>query len=212
MNCSNSCNKIVRVFGACPSKELFVNGKITIEDIFEIFMVAVSMTPYILVFSLCFLMLFVRTTRLAFIVMMLFIEYFIIIILKDALKDPRPNFECNGEYGNPSNHACFYTSISVWFIMERIFLEKKYRFHLGSVIALAYINYPFVIYSRYHLGYHFVRQIIWGAALGALIAIGFFFVCIHIYLKSWFVTMIYKWFNFVNTMTDDFVKEKSKIK
>lgn len=79
--------------------------------------------------------------------------------MKKILKDPRPNFECNKQFGNPSNHAVFYSGLLTWFICEYFFCEKKYRFKYTSIKILFFLITPFVFYSRIYLNYHNTKQV-----------------------------------------------------
>ena len=79
--------------------------------------------------------------------------------MKRILKDPRPNFQCNKKYGNPSNHAVFFASLISWFIAERIFFEKKFRFQNKLIQVFIFFLTPFVLYSRIYLNYHNKNQV-----------------------------------------------------
>jgi membrane-associated phospholipid phosphatase len=81
-------------------------------------------------------------------------------MLKNIFKDPRPNFACNQQYGNPSNHAVFYSSMLVWFLCEQFYLNKKYRFKYNSIKLFFVLLTPFVLYSRIYLNYHKFEQVI----------------------------------------------------
>ena len=203
-NCSVPCHKVVDLFSACPTREV---NSLSITNMFEVFMVFLSMTPYPLIFSLCFLTLIIRTTRIAFVVIMLFIDYFSVEIMKYVLKEPRPNFVCNHEYGNPSNHTCFYTGLVVWFVMEFLFLERKYRFNNTTLLNALFVFYPFIVYSRYYLGYHSLWQILVGFMLGVSIAVVYFILVITCGLKWRWIAVIYKFFWFTNSMSNDYVEE-----
>lgn len=86
-------------------------------------------------------------------------QNFCLEIIKNTFKDPRPNHTCNRQFGNPSNHATFFTSLIVWTIMEKICLEKAFRFKNNLVKIMLYISFPLVLYSRIYLNYHFVYQV-----------------------------------------------------
>jgi hypothetical protein len=108
---------------------------------------------------------------------------FIIEFLKNSLRDPRPNFSCNQQFGNPSNHATFFTSLITWMIMEYILLDAKFRYsHTLSKLALL-VFYPFIIYSRIYLKYHSVDQISNGILLGIFIGVFWFIIVDNFILK-----------------------------
>ena len=79
--------------------------------------------------------------------------------MKNILRDPRPNFECNKQYGNPSNHAVFYSALLTWFIAEHFYCEKKFRFKYNSIKILCFLITPFILYSRIYLNYHTREQV-----------------------------------------------------
>jgi hypothetical protein len=67
---------------------------------------------------------------------------------------------CNKQFGNPSNHATFYTSLIGWMIMENIFLEAAFRFKNNLLKLGLYVSFPFILYSRIYLNYHFKYQVL----------------------------------------------------
>jgi membrane-associated phospholipid phosphatase len=79
--------------------------------------------------------------------------------MKKILKDPRPNFECNHQYGNPSNHAVFCSALLTWFLFEYIYLNKNLRFKYNSIKILLLLLTPFILYSRIYLNYHNLKQV-----------------------------------------------------
>lgn len=208
-NCSIPCPSIVKNFDACPSKEIDV---LVIGDWYEIFLVFLSCTPYPVGFIIIISSLYYRTTRLVFISGMLVVGCLLISILKNILKEPRPNFECNHEYGNPSNHSFFYSCILLWFIMEWFVLEKKYRYNNYRVIGIFCILYPFLLYSRYHLFYHSIEQIVCGCLLGVVFSILCFLFFTKCILKNEWIANIYKKLGFKNNMSNDFIKQKKDMK
>jgi hypothetical protein len=115
---------------------------------------------------------------------MVLIQNFMVEFLKNNLRDPRPNFKCNHQFGNPSNYTCFYTCIIVWFILEGFFTEKKYQFKYNKFLFPLFIAYPFIIYSRYYLHYHTIEQIVTGIVLGSFVGIVWYFLSIKFILKS----------------------------
>ena len=204
-NCSIPCLKLVDLSSACPTREISIKNP---KDWFEIFLILLSMSPYPFVFILCLLTLFKRTTRIAFVVIMLFFDFFFINVVKNIIKEPRPNYECNHEYGNPSNHTCVYTSIIFWFVMEKIFLKKIYQFKNNKLLLFFIALYPFVLYSRFDLNYHYMSQIASGFLLGMVIGVTYFLLCTKVILRIKFIAIIYKFFFFWNNMSEDFVDTK----
>ncbi len=81
-------------------------------------------------------------------------------LMKGLLRDPRPNFICNQQFGNPSNHATFYSSLITMLFMEYVLLESKFRLSNFFLKLLLIIIYPFILYSRIYLNYHTIEQVI----------------------------------------------------
>jgi len=81
-------------------------------------------------------------------------------LMKGLLRDPRPNFICNQQFGNPSNHATFYSSLITMLCMEYVLLESKFRLSNIFLKFLLIIIYPFILYSRIYLNYHNIEQVI----------------------------------------------------
>lgn len=161
IDCSVWCPMFLKMLNSCPSRNFKLGiTEMTQDDLFEIGMVCLSTTPYLCSFLFLIATTYFKTTRAAVVLVMIFFQNFVIEFLKNALRDPRPNYSCNKQFGNPSNHATFFTGLIVWLIMEFIILEKKYRFaHTLAKLTLVGV-YPFIIYSRIHLNYHTPEQVI----------------------------------------------------
>lgn len=202
IDCTIPCFQIFRMFNSCPTKIINYSNPFNSRDIHEIAMVLLSVSPYPTSFLLLTAGAYFRTTRSILILMMIFIQNFLVEILKNNLKDPRPNYKCNQHYGNPSNHATFFTSLITWFIMEYICLEKKFRFKYKGVILFLFAVYPFVIYSRMYLKYHSVEQIINGILLGIFVGVTWFIVgANYILANDNAIRKIFGKFNLENTLT-----------
>jgi hypothetical protein len=158
IDCSILCPTFLKMLNSCPSKNINLL-EINKDNMFEIVMVLLSVSPYVLCFLILLSVLTFRTTRSVIILMMIFGQNFVIEFLKGALRDPRPNFKCNQQFGNPSNHATFYTSIITWMVMELINLDKKFRFPYTSLKILLILVYPFILFSRVYLNYHSIEQV-----------------------------------------------------
>ena len=173
IDCSVPCNILLYLLSCCPTKRVNFFPPSS-QDLIEIIMILLSATPYPTVFLfLCFSAYF-RTSRSVLMLIMLFIENFMVITLKSIIQEPRPNYLCNAEYGYPSNHTCFFTCILFWFICEEIFTPEFFQFKYKlCLIPFAFI-YPFILYSRYYLNYHSFDQIVGGFILGFFIGVGWF--------------------------------------
>jgi hypothetical protein len=158
IDCSIPCPVYLKMLNSCPSKQISFLS-LEWENIFELIMVALSISPYAISFLFLIGTTYYKTTRGVVLFVMIFAQNLIIEFLKGSLRDPRPNFKCNQQYGNPSNHATFYTSLMAWIIMEHLMLEKKFRFSNWMIKILLFISYPFILYSRIYLNYHSQEQV-----------------------------------------------------
>src|SRR5690606_16528806 len=118
-DCTIYCPNFLKMLNSCPSKPITI-FPFASSDIFEAIMCLLSLSPYPIIFTMLISCLYYRTTRGVLMFMMIFIQNFIVEFLKNNLKDPRPNYNCNLQYGNPSNHATFFTSFVSWVCMEYI--------------------------------------------------------------------------------------------
>ena len=139
IDCSIPCNILLYFMCCCPTQVInyFPPGS---KDFKEMFMILLSLTPYPTVFLLICLAAYFRTSRSVLILAMVFLENFTVIALKNFIREPRPNYLCNQEFGYPSNHACFFTCILFWFISEEMrtpeYLQFQYKTYLLAVICL----------------------------------------------------------------------------
>ena len=173
IDCSIPCNIFLYFMSSCPTKTISYFPPSS-NDLMEIFMILLSLTPYPTVFLLLCLAAYFHTSRSVLILIMVFIENFTVISLKSIIGEPRPNYLCNAEYGYPSNHSCFFTCILFWFIAEEIWTPEFYQCKYKSYLIPFGIIYPFILYSRYYLNYHSLGQIFGGFILGIIIGIGWF--------------------------------------
>ena len=183
IDCSIPCHPIMKTLSSCPTKIINFENP-SKEDFHEIIMIILSCSPYPASFIILLCGTYYRTTRSVLILLMVLIQNFMVEFLKNNLRDPRPNFKCNHQFGNPSNYTCFYTCIIVWFILEGFFTEKKYQFKYTKFLFPLFIAYPFIIYSRYYLHYHTIEQIVTGIVLGSFVGIVWYFLSIKFILKS----------------------------
>lgn len=79
IDCNISCPILLRVLNSCPTRNIDPFN-ITIDDIFELFMVILSTSPYIISFFLILSTIYFRTTKSVLVVMMIFIEVLIYFI------------------------------------------------------------------------------------------------------------------------------------
>ena len=203
IDCSIPCNIFFYLMSCCPTKKLSYFPPST-NDIIEIFMILLSATPYPTVFLLLCLAAYFRTSRSTLLLIMVFIENFIVIALKNIFREPRPNYLCNEEFGYPSNHSCFFTCILFWFIAEEICTPEFYQFKYKSYLIPFALIYPFILYSRYYLNYHSFEQIIGGFILGIIIGVGWYLINIkYILCSDNILKQLMIKFNIENNLTND---------
>ncbi|KAJ3439276.1 dolichyldiphosphatase 1 [Anaeramoeba flamelloides] len=129
-------------------------------------------------------------------------------ILKNIIRQSRPEGACRSSYGMPSGHSVFAMFYLVWAILEIIFgTRKKWRpVTKVAVIFVFLINTALIPYSRVYLGYHTVAQVIVGSICGAVYAILVYLVHTkyRVKIKKW----IWK-FKFVRRygLVDDYLRE-----
>jgi hypothetical protein len=158
IDCSVPCPVFIKMLNSCPSKPINLFD-LNIETYFEVLMVLLSMSPYFISFILLLSASYYKTTRSVFLFIMIFGQNFVIEVIKGVLRDPRPNHKCNQQFGNPSNHATFYSSLITWILMELIMLKSKYRLDGTKIKLSLFIVYPFILYSRIYLNYHSFEQV-----------------------------------------------------
>jgi membrane-associated phospholipid phosphatase len=203
IDCSIACNILLSLMSCCPTKELHYFPP-SLGDLTELFMILLSATPFPTVFLLLCLAAYCRTSRSCLLLIMIFLEYFIVIALKEIIRDPRPNYLCNQEYGYPSGHSCFFSCLLFWFITEEICAPESYQFKYRLYLIPFGLIYPFLLYSRYYLNYHSLGQIIGGIVLGIFIGVGWyllnvkFILCTDNILRQLMIK-----FNIENNLSDD---------
>lgn len=203
IDCSIPCNIFLYFMCCCPTKVINYFPPSS-KDLTEIFMILLSATPYPTVFILLCLAAYFRTSRSVLILLMIFLENFTVMALKNIIQEPRPNYLCNAEYGYPSNHTCFFTCLLFWFIAEEIFTPEFFQFKYKLYLIPFVLIYPFILYSRYYLNYHSLSQIIGGFFLGMFFGIGWFLLNTKIILRTDnFLKQLMISFNIENNLTYD---------
>lgn len=98
-------------------------------------------------------------------------------ILKHTIKQERPSGVHLGGYGFPSSHSQFMGYFASFMLLHLYFRHKftstgnalvdlLWTLAMrGAVLGLALV----VCYSRFHLGYHTVHQILWGFGIGLVV-------------------------------------------
>lgn len=215
IDCSlyNNCPFFIKVFNSCPTKQLFKSNSIFSIDLpllqseyKEFLYMGISTLPYILSGLIILYTIFNRTLRSFTLMIMFLIENIITDVLKNNLRHERPNFQCTRQYGNPSNHAVFYSGLVIWSLFEKGFISKKYKFRtpMNIHIVLLLILTPITLYSRIHLKYHSLEQVITGLVVGGFVSFVYLsIVYMKILTGEWFfIINVLKKLGITNNMSD----------
>lgn len=203
IDCTIPCNILLYFMCCCPTQVInyFPPGS---KDFKEMFMILLSLTPYPTVFLLMCLAAYFRTSRSVLILAMVFLENFTVIALKNFIREPRPNYLCNQEFGYPSNHACFFTCILFWFISEEMCTPEHLQFEHKTYLIPFGLIYPFIVYSRYYLNYHSFGQIFGGIFLGIFIGVGWYLLNVkYILCTDNILRQLMIYFTIENNLTND---------
>ncbi|KZS94780.1 PAP2-domain-containing protein [Sistotremastrum niveocremeum HHB9708] len=106
-------------------------------------------------------------------------------ILKRMIKQERPLESAGQGYGFPSSHSqymgYFATFLCCHFIFRHRFSSLGHPFidfiRTSAVHAIIITWAGLVCYSRYHLTYHTVPQVMWGATFGVILGAAYYAVC-----------------------------------
>ncbi|CAH1785914.1 unnamed protein product, partial [Owenia fusiformis] len=117
-------------------------------------------------------------------------------LLKHTIKEARPSKDKRilyTEYGMPSSHSqfmWFFTSYLILFVLVRIYKNSSLFDELWkyAVSALALVASTAVCYSRVYLGYHTIRQVLWGGVTGSTLGI-FWFIMVQFVFTPLFPTI-----------------------
>lgn len=96
-----------------------------------------------------------------------FANEFFNVALKHHFKEPRP-FQERIDYAMPSSHAQYAAYIAIVFYALVVKKCIHNGLHRAVLSAGCFLVTIFVPYSRLYLGYHDLRQIMYGLAFGAL--------------------------------------------
>jgi dolichyldiphosphatase len=146
-------------------------------------MALITLSPILLMASYAALAVFMREiTVINMWAGQFFCEAFNLVI-KRMVKQGRPAGSVANGYGFPSSHSQYMGYFATFLILHLHFRHKfGLRDSSESILfrALAYIVLiawaSIVAYSRYHLSYHSVSQILWGVCIGVSFSICFYLV------------------------------------
>ena len=167
------------------------------DDPFGVILAISSLLPILISFSLVTHTFVGKDLRAGFLMIGALLTQIVSIVLKKIIKEPRP-YELmvvpgSQKYGMPSSHSCFMGYIAMFSLL---FAIRRCQDLLGPnafVIRMKRWLIPFVStfsailcsYSRIHLEYHTIRQVIAGIALGITIAILWFTLYEKFYIPTW---------------------------
>ncbi|XP_022841814.1 lipid phosphate phosphatase gamma, partial [Olea europaea var. sylvestris] len=137
--------------------------------------------------------IFRRELQGMFFALGLLISQFINEIIKTSVQQARPEtcalLEMCDSHGWPSSHSQYMFFFAVYFTLLTYYkigiLARKQLWVVGLLVWPLAI---FTMYSRVYLGYHTVAQVIAGAALGAVLGGGWFWV-VNYLLRGYFPTI-----------------------
>jgi dolichyldiphosphatase len=94
------------------------------------------------------------------------------LVLKHTLKQPRPIFHGmvvdNDDHGMPSNHAQFMFHFAIYYCMQLLFRSWSLPFQFRVIYSLLVVTAAVTVcYTRIHLQYHNVEQVLVGALIGS---------------------------------------------
>jgi len=173
-----TCPYFFKLFNSCPNTFLLKTGSLY-EISFELLMSLSSSIAYFAFFITMFYALWQKTTRGFCIATIIVIQVVACEIFKAIERQARPYGACADSFGYPSSHSSFASTLFGWLILEMIFLRenasfrswKYYRFWRDAFLIYA----PSIPYSRDHLNYHSIEQIVVGTFSGFVFASVFFF-------------------------------------
>ncbi|TFK20067.1 hypothetical protein FA15DRAFT_600357 [Coprinopsis marcescibilis] len=110
------------------------------------------------------------------------------LVLKNIVKQARPNHDLGDGYGFPSSHSQYMGYFATFLICHLYFrhrfsttgyktVDQLWRVAVYSAL-LAWTG--LVAYSRYYLGYHNANQVFWGLGIGSALGLTVYALCQHI--------------------------------
>ncbi|KAI0288436.1 PAP2-domain-containing protein [Russula brevipes] len=151
---------------------------------FSLAMALITLSPILLMASYAALAVFMREITIINMWIGQFCCEACNLLIKRMVKQGRPPGSVGNGYGFPSSHSQYMGYFATFLILH---LHFRHKFAPnGSWIAdqvvrasvyIAAITWAAVVaYTRYHLSYHSVSQILWGVAIGVSFGINFYLV------------------------------------
>ncbi|KAH9967185.1 PAP2-domain-containing protein [Russula dissimulans] len=154
------------------------------DSYFSLAMALITLSPILLMASYAALAVFMREKT----VIVMWVGQFccegLNLVIKRLVKQRRPAGSVGNGYGFPSSHSQYMGYFATFLILHLHFrhkvptsgswiLDKAYR----ALVYLALITWATTVaYSRYHLSYHSVSQILWGSSIGITFGSSFYLV------------------------------------
>jgi dolichyldiphosphatase len=150
------------------------------------FFACASLLPLFLIFSLIPIFLFTRNLAPLVLLVGVLLSTALNETAKRIIREPRPATSHRGGYGMPSDHSqcCVFWTVSLFVILNSNKQIKKYFvWHFTAVNAVMAAT---VATSRVFLGVHSVRQVLAGAAIGAVLGGTYGLVSARIFASNYF--------------------------
>ena len=205
IDCKISCPFFLNVINSCPSRPIELSFSSDIDDFFEIIVVLFSSLPYLYnVFVFLGIVFFHNTRQMSLLIMNIALNY-VNELIKNTIREPTPNPNCRRGFANPSPEAALVGSLISWFVRN--------NWENGcSLYKLICSVAPFVLLSRFYLGYSSAEHLVFGLCFGLVFGYFFYSFFLEYFVKqdSTFKKALERW-GFVNNLTDDvFFTEKDK--
>lgn len=149
---------------------------------FALAMALITLSPILLMSSYAILAVFTREITIINMWVGQFGCEAFNFVVKRLVKQGRPPGSMGNGYGFPSSHSQYMAYFATFLILHLHFKHKfvpsGYRIVDQASQAFVYLAIvawaTTVAYSRYHLSYHSVSQILWGASIGIGFGLSFY--------------------------------------
>eukprot|EP01017_Pseudomicrothorax_dubius_P031983 TRINITY_DN4138_c0_g1_i5.p1 TRINITY_DN4138_c0_g1~~TRINITY_DN4138_c0_g1_i5.p1 ORF type:complete len:253 (-),score=18.03 TRINITY_DN4138_c0_g1_i5:35-793(-) len=189
------CPALLKAVHACPNPI----SEDPIANLLNFGSTFLSMGCYISFLAIVTISITRKTTRGFCIFLLLLAQYGITEVFKVGLQGLRPQGACSTSFGRPSSHSAFVGSLAGWLIMEVFFTPANAKFRywkwyepLRNIAFLALLLVPS---SRVYLNYHTWFQVVEGAALGSMVAVGLFLYIHNFELNQNFQGLLRRFWN-----------------
>jgi len=146
---------------------------------FSLAMALITLSPILLMASYAVLAIFTREITIINMWAGQFCCEGLNLAIKRIVKQGRPPGSVGNGYGFPSSHSQYMGYFATFLILH---LHFRHKFALVDQVIRALVYSALiawavaVAYSRYHLSYHSVSQILWGVSIGISFGLSFYLV------------------------------------